>query len=132
MPLPTNNNLQMIMTAMKHALTMVGVEDAEKNNKMIDYIENVLVQFSGHQVQISKCKKPKAAGTVYYFYITFTVHLFTCFTCFLRLESTITERSHLMEYRRPMVDRGTKWCLINHPAVQPERMCMRKTWERLD
>jgi hypothetical protein len=25
-------------------------------------------------------------------------------TCLLRLESTITERSHLMKYRRPMVD----------------------------
>ena len=25
------------------------------------------------------------------------------FTCFLRLESTITERSHLMKYRRPLV-----------------------------
>ena len=78
------------MTTMKHALTMVGVEDAEKNNKMINYIKNILVQFSGHQVQISKRKKPKAAGTASgkdsddegehsdssTGFITFTVHLF--------------------------------------------------------
>jgi hypothetical protein len=37
------------------------------------------------------------------------------FTCFLRLESKITERSHLMKYRRPLVD---EYKMIPHQPPQ--------------